>query len=278
MTESSNWSASFARTNLDVMRMYDEILVPRLFTSWARKLLDAVDVAPGEAVADVACGPGSVARLAAERVGAEGRVTACDLNPSMLEIARAKPATAHAAAVEYVECPADALTVASGTYDVVTCQQGLQFFPDHEGALAEMHRVLRPGGRIGIAVWCPIEECPPFAMLASAVSTAFGQATAAEYRSGPWGLTDSKQLTSLLDRAGFTDVDVQTHRLPVVFEGGTDQLLATLAAASVADKIRAADDATRNELARSAAQAAAPFMVNGAIEAYTTSHIATATA
>jgi SAM-dependent methyltransferase len=278
MTAASQWSASFAGASLDAMRVYDEIFVPRLFVPWAKELLDAVEVAGGEALIDVACGPGSVARLAAERIGAQGHVTACDLSPAMLAIAKSKPAIAGAAPIEYVECPADLLRAPSASFDVGTCQQGLQFFPDRGAALAEIRRVLRPGGRLGLAVWCALEDSPWWAALASALHDTLGEQIAAEYRNGPWGLTDPAQLSALLERAGFHDVHVSVHRLPVVFEGGADQVLSTLAASGVAAQVAAANEDTRGALARRAEQTLAPLTGDGKVRSHTTSQIATATA
>src|SRR5258707_15126778 len=122
-------------TNPSVPRAYDEFLVPRLFEPWARLLLDEVNLQPGEAVLDVATEPGTVARLAAARLGSQGRVVATDIALPMLDIARAKPVAAGAAQIEYVESPAAPLPAQHGTFDAVLCQQGLQFFPDRSGAL-----------------------------------------------------------------------------------------------------------------------------------------------
>jgi ubiquinone/menaquinone biosynthesis C-methylase UbiE len=66
----------------------------------------------------------------------------------------------HSAMDVYAEVMVDGLPVAHVSFDVATCQQGLQFFPDQLAALAEMRRALRPGGRIGVAVWKRVEECP----------------------------------------------------------------------------------------------------------------------
>ncbi len=94
---------------------------------------------------------------------------------------------ADGAAVEYLEAP-DRLPVPDASFDVVACQQGLQFFPDRPAALAEMRRPLRTGGRIGVAVWKRIEESPPFAVLAEAIRQVAGDTLADRYAGGPWGL------------------------------------------------------------------------------------------
>ena len=73
-----------------VPKAYDELLVPRLFEPWAKLLLDEAELQPGECVLDIATGPGTVARLAAMRVGAQGRIVATDIAQPMLDIARRK--------------------------------------------------------------------------------------------------------------------------------------------------------------------------------------------
>jgi ubiquinone/menaquinone biosynthesis C-methylase UbiE len=96
---SSAWAASFAATDIFALQIYEDVLVPRLFAPWARLLLDGLDLQPGEAFLDVACGPGSVTRLAAIEVGPAGRVTGVDLSPAMLAIAQAKPVLPGAGAI-----------------------------------------------------------------------------------------------------------------------------------------------------------------------------------
>ncbi len=126
-----------------VAATYDEIYVPRIFNPWAQLLLERADLSPGESVLDVATGPGTVARLAAERVGPRGRVVGTDFSAAMIGVAQEKPVSDQAAAIEYLLAPAAPLPVADGSFDVVTCQQGLQFFPDRQAALMEIHRALR---------------------------------------------------------------------------------------------------------------------------------------
>jgi ubiquinone/menaquinone biosynthesis C-methylase UbiE len=222
------WGTSFGSGSF--VELYEELMVPRLFTPWAELLLEELELAPGEAVLDVACGPGSVSRLAARRVGAAGRVTGVDLSAAMLEMARGKPALEDAAPIEYHEAPADRLPVRDGAYDVAVCQQGLQFFPDRPAALAEMRRALRPGGRLGIAVWSEIETCPPFDALRMAIAEVTGDDVGERYRSGPWGFPSGEELRAVVHGAGFEDVRVEQRTLPVTFEGGAAQCAAVVGA------------------------------------------------
>jgi SAM-dependent methyltransferase len=159
----------------------------------------------------------------------------------------------------------------------VLCQQGLQFFPDKTGALAEMRRALKPGGRAGVAVWCAIEECPFWDALAGALGEVLGKETEIGFRSGPWGLPEADELGRLFDAAGFTDVDVRRHALPAVFEGGPPQLVATLSAASVGPQVMALDAKGRADLLAAAEAALAPFGHDGELHSEAASHIVVAT-
>ena len=129
---------------------YDDVLVPRLFAPCAVVLLARLGLTPGETLLDVACGTGIVARLAASVLGPAGRVLGRDLNQPMLERGRTHRLPPDSAPVELGVAPAAALDLPDGSVDAVTCQHGLQFFPDPVAALAEAHRVVRPGGRIAL--------------------------------------------------------------------------------------------------------------------------------
>ncbi len=258
------------------MSFYDEIMVPRWFEPWARLLLDKLDPESGQSVLDVACGPGTVTRLAAQRVGPKGSVTGCDLSPAMLELARAKSSIDGSAPIEYLECPADALGVPDEAFDLVTCQQGLQFFPDRIAALSEMRRVLRPGGKLGIAVWSSIEDCPPFLALADALNQVLGTEVANAYKGGPWGLADSASLMRLANDSGFANVEVRKYELPIVFDGGPSQLLLTLRATSVAATLAKLSEADQAALSSALDEFSRPITVNGVVRSHTASHLLTA--
>ncbi len=271
-----DWGSSFASAPTSSMRIYDEIMVPRMFEPWAGLLLHQVPLRSGQAVIDIACGPGTVTRLAANRVGPTGRVTGCDFSPAMLEVARSKSPLPASAPVDYLECSAESLTVPDDTFDVVTCQQGLQFFPDRAAALAEMLRFLRDDGRLIIAVWCAIAECPPFAAMASALRRVLGTEAALVYESGPWGFGDAEALAKLVAGSGFSNVAVKKFELPLVFEGGHEQLFQTLHATSIATTLAAMSDGERSVLSQALEETSRPITVDGAIRSYATSHIVTA--
>ena len=110
-----------------------------------------VGVNEGEQVLDVACGTGNAAIRAAQR-GA--RVTGLDIVPGLLEQGRAL-ARDEGVEVEFVEGDAEAMPFGDGSFDVVLSTFGCMFAPDHERMALEIARVLKPGGRIGLASWAP---------------------------------------------------------------------------------------------------------------------------
>ncbi len=114
-------------------------------------LCEAVDLRAGERVLDVAAGNGNVSLAAARRFA---EVTATDYVPELLAAARER-AAADRLPIEFQEADAEALPFADGEFDVVVSVFGVMFAPDQAKAAAEMARVCRPGGRIGLANWTP---------------------------------------------------------------------------------------------------------------------------
>jgi len=106
---------------------------------------------PGESVLDIGSGAGTDSLVAAQMVGADGRVTGIDMTPQMLAKARAAAAEMGAANVEFVESEAEQLPFADGTFDVVVSNGVIDLIPDKDAVFSELHRVLVPGGRLQIA-------------------------------------------------------------------------------------------------------------------------------
>jgi ubiquinone/menaquinone biosynthesis C-methylase UbiE len=162
----------------DPAEVYEEYLGPAIAHPWTRVLLETVPPHPGERVLDVACGTGSVARHVAPIVGAEGTVIAVDINPAMLAVARALPAPP-GAAIDWREGDAVSLDVPDHAFDLVLCQQGLQFFFDRATAAREMRRVLADQGRVGISVWQGLHRHPVYQALLKATARHLGAAVSA---------------------------------------------------------------------------------------------------
>lgn len=270
----ADFTASFSAPG--VADAYDDVLVPRLFAPCAVVLLARLGLTPGETLLDVACGTGIVARLAASVLSPAGRVIGRDLNEPMLERGRTYQLPPDSAPVELGVAPAAALDLPDGSVDAVTCQHGLQFFPDPVAALAEAHRVVRPGGRVGVAVWRGIEECPLWAALEVALTEPFGAARAAGIRA-PFTWPGAEALTAAMSAGGFSDPLVSTHTMVMHFEHGVRHALRALDATPFAADVAALDGPTRERMAHTAARVlGAPAGLDAAVNIPARTLVATA--
>jgi SAM-dependent methyltransferase len=195
---------------------YRDIHLPRVFMPWAKILLEVVPPHSGEAVLDVATGPGTVARPAAQKVGSNGKVVAVDVSSAMLAVARSFPAERDAAPIQYIESSATQIPLDSESFDLAYCQQGLQHMADPIQALQEIKRLLKPAGRLGLAIWFQ----SPFGLFRDAVANLKLPSEGA--RPSGFG-REQDDLAKALREAGFANVEVQRRQLESVLEGGIDQ-------------------------------------------------------
>ncbi len=224
--------------------IYEEFFVPALFAEWPPRLADAAQLAPGQRVLDVACGTGVLAREAARRV-APGAVTGLDRNGGMLAVARRM-----APAIDWREGRAEALPFADGAFDAVVCQFALMFFEDRVAALKEMRRVLRPGGRLAVAVWDAAERSPGYADMIVLLQRLFGAAVADELRA-PFVLGDRALFGSLFAEAGIAGVEIRTVSGMARFPSIESWVHTDIKGWTLADRI---DDAQYRTLLREAAR------------------------
>ena len=178
-------------------------MVPGIFGPWSADLLERVNLQPGEHFLDVACGTGIVSRQAAPFVGDTGRVVGLDMNAGMLDKARSLDAS-----IDWREGDATDMPFSDQEFDVVVCHHGIQQIPDRLSSVAEMHRVLQPGGRLAAAMWCSIEGSPGYLSLRRALERHLG-VSAAEAMDQPFCFGESGPVQALLEAGGFRDVHVQ---------------------------------------------------------------------
>jgi len=218
---------------MSIEQAYDELLVPRIFEPWAEILLDHTNITVGMRVLDVATGSGPAARGAARRIGPAGHVTATDIAEPMLRVARAKPRAENSAPIVYLQSPAVPLRVVSQRFDLVICQQSLQFFPDRLAALREMKRALRPGGQLAIAVWTEIAGNEWFTAIDQALLATLGAEAAAVNRA-PFRWPNPDALKETIEAASFSQVKLYRESGRLIFENGMEQAIGALVAMPVA--------------------------------------------
>lgn len=219
--------------------MYERWLVGPLFRPWAEMIVEEVGLRPRDHLLDIACGTGILARVARERVGQAGQVVGVDISPDMLAVARAV-----APSIEWREGNASALPLKdSEQFDVVACQQGLQFFPDKPAAAAQMRRALAKGGRLAVATWRSDEEIPFFRELRHVAERHLGAISDQRY-----GFGDAAMLERLLRDAGFNEVRSKVLSRTIRFEDGSTFLrLNTMALAGMSAAGKAMSDQERQD-------------------------------
>lgn len=212
--------------------LYESRFVPALFAVWCDDVVDAAAPQAGQEVLDVACGTGVVARGMADRLAGSGRVVGVDLNPTMLAVAARLRSD-----IEWREGNVANLPFASATFDLVTCQAALMFFPDAVQALREMSRVSRPDGAVVVQVPGRFESSPAYVRLADVVEQHVPGA--ADLVRTYFVHGDLQALTGLFARAGLRVESTRTDMHDVVF-GSLEEFVATeVGATPLADQIDA---------------------------------------
>ena len=197
---------------LSFPEMYEQELVGPLFRPWVEPMLEEVKLVASDRVLDVACGTGVVARLAKERVSETGKVVGVDLSPAMLAVARRM-----APDIDWREGDASALPLREDErFDVVVCQQGLQFFADRLAAVRQMRGALGESGRVAMSTWRPDEEYPLLRELRRVAEQRLGAIVDRRHSLGEAG-----PLETLLREAGFRDVRSKTLSRTIRFKDGS---------------------------------------------------------
>ncbi len=184
----------------EAAQVYERELVPALFAEWPAHALRAADVHAGQRILDVACGTGIVARAALDR---GCTVAGVDLNAGMLEVARGL-----APGAEFFEGSASSLPFPDDAFDAAIMQFALMYVPDRPLALAEMRRVVVPGGVVVAVVWAEIESNPGYRALATLFDELAGD-HASTFRA-PYSFGEPELLRSIFTTAGLRDVEVDT--------------------------------------------------------------------
>ena len=181
---------------------------------WRERAADRAELEPGDSALDVCCGTGDLAVELRRRVGATGRVVGCDFSEPMLELARDKSDRLELSDIEFEWADALELPFRDGSFDAVTVGFGVRNLVDVEGGVAELARVLRPGGRLVILEITQPRRAPLsyfyalwFDRLVPQLGKLAGDSAAYSYlpesvRTFP----PPEQLAAMMDRAGLKEI------------------------------------------------------------------------
>lgn len=183
--------------------------------SIAARMLELSAAQPGERVLELACGPGGLGLAAAALVAPGGEVVVSDVVPEMAAIAAKRAEALGLTNVRARVLDIEEIDEPDSSYDVVLCREGMMFAVEPARAAREMSRVLRPGGRVAIAVWGPRADNPWLGIVLDAVSAQLGMPVPPPGIPGPFSLDDRDRLTSIVSAADLTDVNVSELAIPL---------------------------------------------------------------
>ncbi|HEU0290957.1 MAG TPA: bifunctional demethylmenaquinone methyltransferase/2-methoxy-6-polyprenyl-1,4-benzoquinol methylase UbiE [Burkholderiales bacterium] len=194
--------------------LMNDLMSAGLHRLWKRFTVEASGVRPGERVLDIAGGTGDLARLFARRVGTQGEVVLTDINPAMLKLGRDRLLDGGVVA-PVAQCDAEALPFARDHFDCVSVAFGLRNMTRKDEALAEMRRVLRPGGRLLVLefsrIWGPLKpfyDAYSFGVLPRLGGLVAKDAAAYRYLAESIRVhPDQESLKRMMEHAGFERVE-----------------------------------------------------------------------
>ena len=170
-------------------------------------MLDAVALSPGESVLELAGGGGELGARAAEAVGESGRAVISDFAEPMVELIRERAQSLGLDQLEARVVDAEAPTIERESFDVVLCRFGYMLMADPAGALRASFGLLRPGGRLALAVWGTAEGNPWFSLISESLMDVLGAPPPEPGTPGPFALADPERVRTLLVNAGFERVE-----------------------------------------------------------------------
>lgn len=171
-------------------------------------MLDGAGLEPGERVLELACGAGRVGLSAAPLVAPGGSVLCTDFAAEMIDAVKRRVERLGIDNVGTDVLDAQDLHLDSESFDVVLCRFGYMLMPDPLAALVESHRVLRPGGRLVLAVWGPAEQNPWLTTIMDAVREQLGAPPPEPGTPGPFALGDARRVEELLEEACLENIEV----------------------------------------------------------------------
>jgi SAM-dependent methyltransferase len=223
-------------------------------------MIEHARLQPGQRVLELAAGPGDTGFLAAELIEPGGTLVCSDLSEGMLEVARERARAQGITNVEFAQLSLEWIDLQAASVDVILCRWGIMLVPDPEAAVREARRVVRPGGRLAVAVWDEAKR-NPWATIPGRALIELGHSEPPDPSApGMFALAPAERLGELLESVGFVDVEVDGVQLDRPEADIEAYLAETLNLSGVFSSVMAGlDDAQRDAVRERIAELAAPF-------------------
>lgn len=218
------------------------------------ELLAQAALAPGERVLDVACGTGLVALPAARAVGSGGTVMGVDIAERMVQAIQRTAQAQQLHQVSAARMDAEQLDLPDGGFDVALCAFGLMYLPEPGQALRELRRVLRPGGRLGLAIWGERARCAWSALFPIVDAEVASEVCPLFFRLG-----QGDALARLCEQAGFTGLRTRRLATTLHYADGEQACRAAFVGGPVALAWSRLDPAARQRVCAAYLEAIRPF-------------------
>jgi SAM-dependent methyltransferase len=226
-----------------------------------------LDPKPGDTVLELGAGPGDTGFTAAALLGEHGRLISTDFSPEMVEVARRRGDELGHRNVDYRVIDAERIELDSDSVDGVLCRFGYMLMANPAAALGETRRVLRPGGRLALAVWGPPER-NPWAAIGGRTLVERGHMPPPEPGApGVFSMGSEERTGALLEGAGFADVRIEEIPVRFAFRDVDDYVsFAVETAGPFAMVIRGLSESELQTIEAQLGEAFAPFAADGGYE------------
>jgi ubiquinone/menaquinone biosynthesis C-methylase UbiE len=254
---------------------YEKYIVPAFSGAWAEDIVKRANLRHDYRILDLGCGTGIVSRYAYQAMGESVHITGMDINEIAINKAR-EICHQDASTIEWKQGSAESLPFADAEFDVVLCQQGLQYFPDRLFALTEVNRVLAPKGYVIFSVWRSLGYNPFYNALHKALERYVNE-EAASALSSAYILGDATQLRELFESAEFKNTEICIVIKQMRCSSLADFLFGGVSASPFANDIFELKESKRKEMFQSIYESISDYMDDRGLAAPMESYVVSAT-